>query len=533
MWDDSTLEIERYVFLSPSDESTPVQHYIKSELTESSDSRILRPSTVLPRPSPSHPTTSTAIPASNYTHNINTCQDVPIPVNSSASYLSSPVTRTDAFSHYLGPSVSSSSTPSHHVLTHRRQRPRTSNQVFTSSYGIAPHGIPQSLPPAPSTAPRRNQPPPVQPPLPDFNSLASNYLNMLSQKPTDNTMTAHSTTTPVPSADTPQKHGPENFQSFVDAITGEYIAIDDEEHIIEPSIASNLPPPPTPETPDLWTPDFSFGDEFPDISPYSADDDFLNTPVVGNDDEMLSGMTLFPEGDFFGELFAPMDIAYVKPPTPPQLPDAPYTFSPTSPIANEFSPSINPSSLYPSPRLPTQHAFPSPIQPSEHSFPATASAVPPVAKPATVEADANPRRRSSATGTRKGVTPEALVPIDAPTQPRKYLAPSKTSRKDLPLVFAKKRSRSTAFGEEDDEFNEPPLPPDASEKEQIEYKRRQNTVAARRSRKRKLQYQQDLEDKVERLQRERDVWKTRAIMCQDMLVANGVQFTPFQDMIED
>ncbi|KAF9459194.1 hypothetical protein BDZ94DRAFT_1149668, partial [Collybia nuda] len=142
---------------------------------------------------------------------------------------------------------------------------------------------------------------------------------------------------------------------------------------------------------------------------------------------------------------------------------------------------------------------------------------------------APPRRKSSATGTRKGVTPEALVPIDAPTQPRKYVTPSATSRKEVPSVFAKKRARSQAFADDEDELFEEPLRPGATEKEQIEYKRRQNTVAARRSRKRKLQHQQQLEERIEHLTRSRDVWRTRAHMFQDMLEAHGVCAPRFED----
>lgn len=334
---------------------------------------------------------------------------------------------------------------------------------------------------------------------------------MLSQK-SDNTAAAEGEPALTVSPADLQTSGPEDYQEIVDAFT------------------ASLMPPPTPETPDLWTsPSYSdLGDDFS----FSPDSDPLNTPVVVDygDDEMLSGMILFPDSEN-GALFPSMsfvDYAYEKPPAPAQLPDDMYTFTPESPALHDFSPSINPSSIYPSPRLPSSF-----LPPDSRSNPSGPLSALPEHKSSSVDADAPTRRKSSATGTRKGVTPEALVPIDAPTQPRKYVTPSATSRKEVPLVFAKKRSRSTAFGEEDDDFNEPPLPPDATEKEQIEYKRRQNTVAARRSRKRKLQYQQDLEGKVAQLTRERDVWKTRAMMCQDMLVANGVQFSGFQDSMED
>lgn len=96
-------------------------------------------------------------------------------------------------------------------------------------------------------------------------------------------------------------------------------------------------------------------------------------------------------------------------------------------------------------------------------------------------------------------------------------------------MFAKKRSRSQAFADEEDELAEEPLRPGATEKEQIEYKRRQNTVAARRSRKRKLMHQQYLEDKIEELTQSREVWKTRAHILQDMLTANNIPAPQFGD----
>ncbi|TFK26900.1 hypothetical protein FA15DRAFT_547011, partial [Coprinopsis marcescibilis] len=133
------------------------------------------------------------------------------------------------------------------------------------------------------------------------------------------------------------------------------------------------------------------------------------------------------------------------------------------------------------------------------------------------------RRRVNATGTRKGITPDSLVPLDAPTQSRRYTTPSVTSRKELPAVFARKRARSQAFDEEEDELANDPAPgPNATEKEQIEWKRRQNTLAARKSRKRKLEHQQMLEKEVRELKTERDTWKTRTLTLQALLASHGV-----------
>ena len=70
----------------------------------------------------------------------------------------------------------------------------------------------------------------------------------------------------------------------------------------------------------------------------------------------------------------------------------------------------------------------------------------------------------------------------------------------------------------------PELSPTASEQEQIEHKRRSNTLAARKSRKRKLEHQQGLEAQVEDLKCEVTRWRERALMAQEMLRAAGIKF---------
>ncbi|KAJ7607710.1 hypothetical protein FB45DRAFT_681441, partial [Roridomyces roridus] len=61
------------------------------------------------------------------------------------------------------------------------------------------------------------------------------------------------------------------------------------------------------------------------------------------------------------------------------------------------------------------------------------------------------------------------------------------------------------------------LAPNATDQEKIEYKRRQNTLAARRSRKRKQMHQQQLEEAVERLTQEKETWKTQALTLSNLL----------------
>ncbi|KAL0577313.1 hypothetical protein V5O48_004669 [Marasmius crinis-equi] len=135
------------------------------------------------------------------------------------------------------------------------------------------------------------------------------------------------------------------------------------------------------------------------------------------------------------------------------------------------------------------------------------------------------------TGTRRNVTPHSLIPYDAPTQTRRYITPSSTSRKEMPLGFARKRKRvdSTSRAKPDsasgeDELDEPlePLRPNATEKEAIEHKRRQNTLAARKSRKRKLEHLVQLENDNAELKEELESWKAKAGILASMVKAYGI-----------
>jgi hypothetical protein len=415
-----------------------------------------------------------------YTYNT-TRQDVPHGfVNSSATYSSttSSIGPRNAYPHSSPlerplSSFTSSDSPQDDSLNHHSTRPLTSTQVFPRLPDLAAHyGIPQLLPPAPRPIPRRpslaspstsNQPE-------SFAQVCSNYLNMLSQSPADNTM-SEDTSPIMDSADL-----------FPSSVSAEEAA----QSLYEVLSAS---------------PEFNTSPEFPMseflTSPWddSPLDDMLTTPALDPTDlDMFTSPLLTDTGEMsdmnlFGGLFEPLSIS--KPLIPPPLPlENMYTMP--SPV----TPSLDPTSLYASPRLPST-PFPS------HS-----------AQPMT-------RRKSTATGTRKNLTPESLVPLDAPTQPRKYSAPSATSRKELPAVFAKKRARSQALGDDEDMLPEEPLPPNATEKEQIEWKRRQNTLAARKSRKRKLQHQLELENAVERLTVEKETWRVRALTYQALLRNHG------------
>lgn len=483
----------------------------KSELTSSHDSRT-RP--VVPATIPNSPTqTDAAISASTHNTYNNKSQDVLPVVNHSASYSnSSTAPRRNVFASPL------ETFPQHDYLNQPSNRPRTSNQVFSSTQDLAAHyGIPQILPPAPRTTPQRTRPQPQH--SQDFLSLSSNYLNMLSQKPTDNTMAADSTSvvTTVSPADLlapAQTSDPVvDFQGIIDVLTGEYRIPSRDSDVLTHSNFGSSDLASSPEfrtSPEFLTSPFMTSpyDDFNDTSPYddSPYSDLLMTPVVSdmNDVEMHGDMLTSPLVGYNDDLqlFGDMPLFPTSKPSNPVLdtPDVMYTMSPGTPLL-DF---VDPASVYPSPRLPSDKSL----------FPTTPSTT---------------RRKSSATGTRKNITPESLVPLDAPTQPRKYKTPSVTSRKDFPSVFAKKRSRSQALGDEEDELAEEPLAPNATEKEQIEWKRRQNTLAARKSRKRKLLHQQQLEDAVVQLTKEKDVWKTRALTMQQMLHSHGVPSPEFTD----
>ncbi|KAJ3850717.1 hypothetical protein EV368DRAFT_11486, partial [Lentinula lateritia] len=140
-------------------------------------------------------------------------------------------------------------------------------------------------------------------------------------------------------------------------------------------------------------------------------------------------------------------------------------------------------------------------------------------------------------GTRHHLTLNELVPLDAPTRPRRSIIPSDSSS---PPAENKnqKRSHSLAFDDDgnnegfnDEEQNEDSLPssesslgPNATESEKLAYKRRRCTLAARRSRRRKLEYQLMLERTVGNLEEQRDKWKTRCTVLQEILKRHNADF---------
>lgn len=375
--------------------------------------------------------------------------------------------------------LSSSSSTRHVAINSNSKRLTTSTPVFNNISDLASHyGIPQFLPSAPRTTPRRPEPgePSSTPSVesfvstnsPDFIDLCSNYLNMLSQNPDNNDATGVHVEDTAPLTATPSDA--EAIQTLMNVFgaTPELTSNDLNEYLTSPLIDS-----PFDEL--LTTPGFGSADNA----------DILTSPLLDDFG-----------GDSFGEL-------------PSLFGD--FSYPPSKTTESHHLPQPNFDELY-------------------QMSPDTPMLNTPLESPLDSPADRFPQRKVAVTGTRKNITPEALVPIDAPTQQRKYLTPSATSRKAVPAVFARKRARTAAFGDEQDELNEDVcITPSMTEQEQIEAKRRQNTVAARRSRKRKLEYQRELEESVERYKRESEVWKSRAMTYQALLRSHNIECPELPD----
>ncbi|KAJ7603819.1 hypothetical protein FB45DRAFT_851620 [Roridomyces roridus] len=117
--------------------------------------------------------------------------------------------------------------------------------------------------------------------------------------------------------------------------------------------------------------------------------------------------------------------------------------------------------------------------------------------------------------------------------PRTYASPSMPSKKEIPAFFSGQRrspnSHLQLSDDDEDELTMEPLAPNATDQEKIDHKRRQNILAARRSRKRKLIRQRQLEEAVEGLSREKEIWKTRTLALSNLLQSHGLPCPEFQD----
>jgi len=218
--------------------------------------------------------------------------------------------------------------------------------------------------------------------------------------------------------------------------------------------------------------------------------DIMASPALLDDDDVYTNAPLF--GD--EPLFEPLTFEKLNADRHGSVPD-PLSLRPSSEVPNSPTSSISPTSST-----------------SGRGKRSTGK-----------QAAKTTRRKSAPTGTRKNVTPESLIPVEAPIQDRKYVTDSATSRKELPAVFARKRKRASTDLDEEDILAAPPT---TGELSAIEAKRRQNTLAARRSRKRKLEHQRDLESTIENERAEKDAWKQRALAFEAILNSNGIRIPP-------
>ncbi|KAF8177843.1 hypothetical protein BJ912DRAFT_985124 [Pholiota molesta] len=449
--------------------SATAQHEIVEQELIPSTSRLSRLPNTVPSSPNTHPSLAdpVAISAFQNNNNIYGSQDVHHFVNSSA-FTPSTDPRTFGQPSNLETHVSSASQPlTQHVLTHPIRRPsRTSNQIFQSSSDLAAHyGIPQILPPAPRT------------------------------HPTDNSMAAPSTSTTatITPAELESPVIPSDEQSSslrdLEDMFGKRIAL-------RPLYQDFL----THHGPDTASPEFRDNDDFMAFfTPQMPElDDFGTSPL-----RPLCGLPQTPPVDgvsrrtaslWWTDYYKHDDVSAQPKESQAQsltVNQPLYTISPNTPNLDSFE--ATPASTTTTRTLPLRHH---PSTTARSSTPAPAR-----------------------------ITPDALLDEEAPTQPRKYTTPSATSRKEVPAVFQRKRSRSTAFGDEEDQLDELPLNP--TEKDLIEQKRRQNTVAARRSRKRKLEQFQKLQSELDEERRVKEIWKTRALTMLSTLQSMGLPYSNF------
>lgn len=508
------LESQSPRIASPADIQMADSSHESPQLTRrtSSPSRHSRRSSRSPAPpnTPDPLTTTTLFPYPRNQH-IYRRQNVPPGTISASSSRDQPGPSTSSHgftrpSSHLGSALPSFSPSQYGSISALSERPRTSHPVFLNTSDlVAHHGLPQSLPPVPRTtrysstnvsnSHSESTSASASNLAPEFPSLLSNYLAMI-EKPAD---TRQEPTETVPNGDGSVDHGAA-VQALMEVLQGEHDSDD-----VLASLLTMIDVPSRPASPEFQTvADFSDFLTSPMESPW---DDFLTTPVVGSADigsDMFTSPAIADADDFDSfdgqSLFGDPLVLTASVRDPPKA-DA------TAPKAAPLPTNANFDGLYTMPSPSTPALDPASLHPSPRALPMAAPPTPPS------------RRRNGPTGTRKNITPESLVPLDAPIQPRKYTTPSATSRKEVPAVFARKRARSAAFGEED-ELRAEDLPP--HELDAIEAKRRQNTLAARRSRKRKLEHQRNLEMSLEEARTEKEMWKARASMYEAILRSHGL-----------
>ncbi|ESK90011.1 ectomycorrhiza-regulated protein [Moniliophthora roreri MCA 2997] len=384
------------------------------------------------------------------------------------------------------------------------------NQLGIPSRLPAPPGIGSTTRPvAPviRTPPQPQQPAMAEGESPEFMSMLGNYLNMLGKQPASEPQHESPTAGTAALENSGANDALRNLGSWLAsaALPGStspaFTDIGDvSAEAMNDFLTSPLIDDPYEEfgtSPLMDTPLLDFTSPLDETSPLMSD---LNTPLIQDQDGSFEGEPLIvdPSVEMYKQQQQQQHLqvptsSVQKVPTIQLDYDNMLKMSPNTPALQSFG-----------------EQFPSPAMSIDHSFSPAASSSPlPLARS---------RGRPLPTGTRRGITSASLIPEDAPTQPRHYVTPSATSRREIPSTF---RKRPRAVDDDGDELDEAP-PPNATEKEIIEFKRRQNTLAARKSRKRKMVHLQNLEETVTRLTREVEQWKTRAEFLEGMCVNSGL-----------
>ncbi|KAJ8079808.1 hypothetical protein PM082_016630 [Marasmius tenuissimus] len=389
-----------------------------------------------------------------------------------------------------------------------------------------------SSPPAAAVTQLAQSSPPAPPPAPtlDYQSLREAYLLMLSQQPS----TASTSSTFISSS--PANADVDNGGIAVEnGMASSQVAI---QNTAANDVAS-------PYSPYLTSPENAIlGDEFlaspifSDASPVFSDflgDDFTS-PLMSNQTSPVSpvfdefntspGMDS-PLGDFlntpvmdavdqvgvedadaqWAPLFDDAALGVYEPLEQQKAVEAPVastsgTVSPPTTISpSDMSPTVSPPNMTMSPSASTTPARME-TRSSSHGQSRTQP------KPQL-------QRRYVPNGTRKGVTPDTLIPIDAPIQSRYRTASSSSSSKRRKTESGAVPTGTEPDVEAQDDDDE------GNEERKRAAKRERNTLAARTSRKRKLEHQLQLQDANDKLAVEVQQWKTRAEVMEGMLKANG------------
>jgi len=111
-----------------------------------------------------------------------------------------------------------------------------------------------------------------------------------------------------------------------------------------------------------------------------------------------------------------------------------------------------------------------------------------------------------------------------------YTVPHVTCSSEIPSTqyVSPNRSFPLPKGKEKEEPEKRTDIPTKNQKE-MDTKRKKNTMAARKSRMKKLEHKVALEKAVERLTTEKEIWKTRALTLRSLLNNNGIPCPDFDD----